>query len=72
MRPSPVISAIGTGALAFGLAFSVTPGATAAVVPAEPAASGGSATMLEARAWDLGRTPRGAEALLAAEAAAFE
>ncbi|GAA0984609.1 alpha-lytic protease prodomain-containing protein [Nocardiopsis tropica] len=72
MRPSPVISAIGTGALAFGLAFSVTPGATAAVVPAEPAASGGSATMLEALERDLGLTPLGAEALLEAQESAFE
>jgi streptogrisin C len=72
MRPSPVISAIGTGALAFGLAFSVTPGATAAVVPAEPAADGGSATMLEALERDLGLTPLGAEALLEAQESAFE
>ncbi|MFJ9554479.1 S1 family peptidase [Nocardiopsis sp. NPDC101807] len=70
MRPSPVISAIGTGALAFGLAFSVTPGATAAAVPAEPA-SGGSATMLEALERDLGLTPFGAEALLEAQESAF-
>jgi streptogrisin C len=72
MRPSPVISAIGTGALAFGPAFSVTPGATAAVVPAEPAADGGSATMLEALERDLGLTPLGAEALLEAQESAFE
>jgi streptogrisin C len=70
MRPSPAISAIGTGALAFGLAFSVTPGASAATVPAEPASE--AQTMMEALQRDLGLTPLGAEELLSAQEAAIE
>ncbi|PDP87474.1 serine protease, partial [Glycomyces fuscus] len=70
MRPSPAISAIGTGALAFGLAFSVTPGAGAATVPAEPASE--AQTMMEALQRDLGLTPLGAEELLSAQEAAIE
>ena len=72
MRPSPTISAIGTGALAFGLAFSAVPSAGAAAVPAEPAPEGEAATMLEALERDFGLTPFGAEELLDAQAAAFE
>ncbi len=70
MRPSPAISAIGTGALAFGLAFSVTPGASAATVPAEPASE--AQTMMEALQRDLGLTPLGAEELLSAQEEAIE
>jgi len=72
MRPSPVISAIGTGVLAFGLAFSVAPGASAAAAPAEPTPDGEAATMLEALERDLGLTPLGAEELLDAQETAFE
>ncbi|MEE2040747.1 S1 family peptidase [Nocardiopsis sp. CT-R113] len=72
MRPSPVISAFGTGVLAFGLAFSVAPGASAAAVPAEPAPDGEATTMLEALERDLGLTPLGAEELLDAQETAFE
>ncbi|GHC86547.1 serine protease [Nocardiopsis terrae] len=67
MRPSPVVSAIGTGALAFGLALSVTPGATAATVPAEPSPQGEAATMQEALERDFGLTPFEAEDLLDAQ-----
>ncbi|PWV54909.1 MULTISPECIES: S1 family peptidase [Nocardiopsis] len=67
MRPSPVISAIGTGALAFGLALSVAPGASAATAPAEPAPQGEAATMQEALERDFGLTPFEAEDLLEAQ-----
>ncbi|WP_017569656.1 alpha-lytic protease prodomain-containing protein, partial [Nocardiopsis halotolerans] len=72
MRPSPAISAIGTGALAFGLAFSVTPGVSAAAVPASPEIPDQADTMLEALERDLGLTPFGAEELLRAQEAAVE
>ncbi|MBR8742149.1 S1 family peptidase [Nocardiopsis sp. MG754419] len=72
MRPSPVISAIGTGALAFGLTLSVAPGAGAATVPTEPVTQDDSAvSMEEALERDLGLTPFEAEELLDAQAAAF-
>ncbi|MFE1170136.1 S1 family peptidase [Nocardiopsis sp. NPDC058789] len=67
MRPSPVISAIGTGALAFGLALSVAPGASAATVPAEPSPQGEATTMQEALERDFGLTPFEAEDLLEAQ-----
>ena len=67
MRPSPVISAIGTGALAFGLALSVAPGASAVTVPAEPSPQGEAATMQEALERDFGLTPFEAETLLGAQ-----
>ncbi|GAB3730598.1 S1 family peptidase [Nocardiopsis nanhaiensis] len=71
MRPSPVISAIGTGALAFGLTLSVAPGAGAATVPAEPTTQDGASTMEEALERDLGLTPFEAEDLLDAQQEAF-
>ncbi|MBQ1080914.1 MULTISPECIES: S1 family peptidase [unclassified Nocardiopsis] len=67
MRPSPVISAIGTGALAFGLALSVAPGASAVTAPTEPAPQGEAATMQEALERDFGLTPFEAEDLLEAQ-----
>ena len=70
MRPSPVISAIGTGALAFGLTLSVAPSAGAATVPTEPIAQD-DATMQEALERDFGLTPFEAEELLDAQAEAF-
>lgn len=71
MRPSPVISAIGTGALAFGLALSVAPGASAVTVPAEPSPQGEAATMQEALERDFGLTPFEAETLLEAQQEAY-
>ncbi|HJE61896.1 MAG TPA: S1 family peptidase, partial [Nocardiopsis listeri] len=72
MRPSPVISAIGTGALAFGLSLSVAPAAGAATVPTEPVTQDDSvSTMEEALERDFGLTPFEAEELLDAQAAAF-
>ncbi|MDE3723603.1 S1 family peptidase [Nocardiopsis sp. N85] len=69
MRPFPTISAIGTGALAFGLALA--PGADAAPLPAAPGPQG-EATMTEALARDLGLTPLGAENLLEAQEEALK
>jgi len=67
MRPSPVISAIGTGALAFGLALSVAPGASAVTAPAEPSPQGEATTMQEALERDFGLTPFEADDLLEAQ-----
>ncbi len=71
MRPSPVVSAIGTGALAFGLALSVAPGASAVTAPAEPTPQGEAATMQEALERDFGLTPFEADVLLQAQQEAF-
>ncbi|MEU3018243.1 S1 family peptidase [Nocardiopsis sp. NPDC007018] len=72
MRPSPVVSAIGTGALAFGLAFSVAPGASAVTAPTEPSPQGEATTMQEALERDLGLTPLEAEDLLDAQTEATQ
>jgi streptogrisin C len=74
MRPSPVISAIGTGALAFGLALTIAPGALAAPVsaPQAPTPDDNSATMLEALAEDLDLSTPQAEELLEAQEAALD
>ncbi|MFJ9554481.1 S1 family peptidase [Nocardiopsis sp. NPDC101807] len=74
MRPSPVISAIGTGALAFGLALSLAPGALAATAPLPqgPSADDNAASMFEALERDLDLTQSEAESLLEAQEAALE
>ncbi|WP_285734311.1 S1 family peptidase [Nocardiopsis sp. ATB16-24] len=76
MRPSPVISAVGTGALAFGLALSMAPGALAAPgpVPQNPVADDtvAAAGMMDALKRDLDLTPFEAESLLEAQETAFE
>lgn len=72
MRPSPIISAIGTGALALGMSIAVAPGAGATTLPAEPSTDDVSATMQEALERDFGLTPFEAEELLDAQAEAFE
>ena len=72
MRPSPVVSAIGTGALALGMAIAVAPSAGASPLPAEPVTDDTATTMQEALERDFGLTPFGAEELLQAQAEAFE
>ncbi|WP_116248612.1 S1 family peptidase [Nocardiopsis sp. FIRDI 009] len=74
MRPSPVISAIGTGALAFGLVITMAPGVNAgtAPVPQAPVPDDEAATMLEAMERDLDLTPFEAEELLNAQEEAIE
>ena len=72
MRPSPIISAIGTGALALGMSIAVAPSAGATTLPAEPSTDDVAATMQEALERDFGLTPFGAEELLDAQAEAFE
>ncbi|NYH54705.1 MULTISPECIES: S1 family peptidase [Nocardiopsis] len=74
MRPSPVISAVGTGALAFGLALSMAPGALAATgpVPQTPVADDNASSMLEAIERDLDLSPFEAESLLEAQEAAID
>ena len=74
MRPSPVVSAIGTGALAFGLALGTTPAASAAPAPQSPdtEAQAEAVTMAEALQRDLGLSSSEATELLAAQAEAFE
>ncbi|MFL1380729.1 MULTISPECIES: S1 family peptidase [unclassified Nocardiopsis] len=71
MRPSPVISAVGMGALACGLVLGMSPGAYAAT-PQAPVADDNSATMLEALARDLDLTQAEATDLLDAQETAFE
>ncbi len=75
MRPSPVVSAIGTGALAFGLALAAAPGALAASgpLPQSPTPDADTATtMVEALERDLDLSPSEAQDLLAAQEAAIE
>ncbi|MFE9243901.1 S1 family peptidase [Nocardiopsis sp. NPDC006938] len=74
MRPSPVVSAIGTGALAFGLVLSATPGAIAgtASLPQSPTPEADAVSMQEALQRDLGLTPLEADELLTAQDHAFE
>ncbi|WP_285733587.1 S1 family peptidase [Nocardiopsis sp. ATB16-24] len=76
MRPSPVISAVGTGALAFGLALSMAPGALAAPgpVPQNPVADDtvAAAGMVDALKRDLDLTQAEAEALLEAQEDALD
>lgn len=72
MRPSPIVSAIGTGALALGMAIAVAPSAGASALPAEPDTDNTSTTMQEALERDFGLTPFGAEELLQAQAEAFD
>ncbi|WP_017583158.1 S1 family peptidase [Nocardiopsis valliformis] len=75
MRPSPVVSAIGTGALAFGLALAAAPGALAASGPLPQSPSPDSdvaTTMAEALERDLNLTSTEAQDLLTAQEAAFE
>jgi streptogrisin C len=75
MRPSPVVSAIGTGALAFGLALAAAPGALAATgpLPQSPDTDADVATsMVEALERDLDLTSAEAQELLTAQEAAFE
>ncbi|GAA1076369.1 S1 family peptidase [Nocardiopsis metallicus] len=75
MRPSPVVSAIGTGALAFGLALAAAPGALAASGPLPQSPSPDSdvaTTMAEALERDLNLTSAEAQELLTAQEAAFE
>ncbi|MFI6576291.1 S1 family peptidase [Nocardiopsis sp. NPDC050513] len=77
MRPSPVISAIGTGALAFGLAITMAPGVNAGTAPTlpsprTPVADDEASTMLEALQRDLDLTPFEAEELLEAQEQAID
>ncbi|WP_017586902.1 S1 family peptidase [Nocardiopsis ganjiahuensis] len=74
MRPSPVASAIGTGALAFGLALAAAPGALAASgpLPQAPTPEAEAVSMKEALQRDLDLTPSEAESLLTAQDTAFE
>ena len=74
MRPSPVISAIGTGALAFGLALTMAPGALAApaAAPQTPTPDDNATSMLEALAEDLDLSTPQAEELLEAQEAALD
>ncbi|WP_026122329.1 S1 family peptidase [Nocardiopsis halotolerans] len=75
MRPSPVISAVGTGALAFGMALAMAPGALAApapTAPQSPVADDSAASMMEALQRDLDLSSLEAEELLAAQEAAIE
>ncbi|PDP86807.1 serine protease [Glycomyces fuscus] len=74
MRPSTIVSAVGTGALAFGLALSMAPGALAASapVPQAPVADDSAASMAEALKRDLNLSSAEAEELLSAQEAAIE
>lgn len=72
MRPSPVVSAIGTGALAFGLALGTTPAAAAPTAPVPQSPDAEATTMAEALQRDLGLSPSQADELLDAQAEAFE
>ena len=72
MRPSPIVSAIGTGALALGMTIAVAPSAGASALPAEPDTDDTNTTMQEALERDFGLTPFGAEELLQAQADAFD
>ncbi|WP_150254567.1 S1 family peptidase [Nocardiopsis deserti] len=74
MRPSTIISAVGTGALAFGMALSMAPGALAAPapVPQTPVADDSAASMAEALKRDLDLSSAEAEELLSAQEAAIE
>ncbi|MEU2947749.1 S1 family peptidase [Nocardiopsis alba] len=75
MRPSPVVSAIGTAALAFGLALTTSPAALAATgpLPQSPTPDEAEATtMVEALQRDLGLSPSQADELLEAQAESFE
>ncbi|MBE2997642.1 S1 family peptidase [Nocardiopsis sp. HNM0947] len=72
MRPSPVISAIGTGALALGMSVAAAPTAGAAPAPLTPAPQAEATTMAEALERDLGLNTAEASDLLDAQDAAFE
>ncbi|WP_306366935.1 S1 family peptidase [Nocardiopsis sp. CC223A] len=72
MRPSPVISAVGTGALAFGLVLAMSPGAYAAPAPQGPVADDSASTMQEALARDLDLTQAEATDLLEAQEDALD
>ncbi|GHC86553.1 serine protease [Nocardiopsis terrae] len=74
MRPSPVVSAIGTGALAFGMVLAAAPGALAAPgpLPQAPSPESEAVSMQEALERDLGLTPFEAEELLTAQDTASE
>ncbi|WP_150243130.1 S1 family peptidase [Nocardiopsis quinghaiensis] len=74
MRPSPVISAVGTGALAFGLALAMAPGALAATgpVPQAPVADDSASSMAAALERDLDLSPFEAESLLEAQETAID
>ncbi|WP_150238281.1 S1 family peptidase [Nocardiopsis quinghaiensis] len=74
MRTSPVLSALGTGALAFGLVVAVAPGALAAAPERTTPTVDTPATansLLAAMERDLGLSPHGAEELLEAQEEAF-
>ncbi|WP_017597437.1 S1 family peptidase, partial [Nocardiopsis lucentensis] len=74
MRPSPVISALGTGALAFGLVITMAPGVNAGTVPTPqaPVPDDEATTMLEAMERDLDLTPFEAEELFEAQEEAID
>ncbi|RKS10275.1 streptogrisin C [Nocardiopsis sp. Huas11] len=74
MRPSPVISAIGSATLAFGLALSMAPGALAAPgpVPQNPVADDHATGMMDALKRDLDLTQAEAESLLEVQEAALD
>ena len=74
MRPSPVISAIGSATLAFGLALSMAPGALAALgpVPRNPLADDHATGMMDALKRDLDLTQAEAESLLQVQEAALD
>ncbi|GAB3730594.1 S1 family peptidase [Nocardiopsis nanhaiensis] len=69
MRPSPVVSAIGAGALAFGMALAAAPGALAASgpLPQSPATDSDASSMEEALERDFGLTSSEADELLTAQ-----
>ena len=73
MRPSPAISAIGTGALVLGMAIAMSPSALAATGPApqNPAEPAEAGTMLEALERDLDLSPTEASELMSAQDDAF-
>ncbi|WP_017606238.1 S1 family peptidase [Nocardiopsis alkaliphila] len=74
MRPSPVVSAIGSATLAFGLALSMAPGALAAPgpIPRDPVADDHTTDMMDALKRDLDLTQAEAESLLEVQEAALD
>ena len=72
MRPSPIISAIGTGALALGMSVAAAPTAGAAPAPQTPTEPAEATTMAEALERDLGLDPAEATDLIDAQESALD
>jgi len=72
MRPSPIISAIGTGALALGMSVAAAPTAGAAPAPQTPTEPAEATTMAEALERDLGLNAAEATDLIDAQETALE